>query len=115
VAERIYFDLCMAKIGSISVSEDGRTIEFQNPFLHSAGSTPISAITFEGGNACYYRDKTGAEPDHVTGLVRDVQFQLLGAGNAVRITITTLETSLWKLGRPYQLTTEISVRNPEVP
>ncbi|KPL07507.1 hypothetical protein AMJ85_09385 [candidate division BRC1 bacterium SM23_51] len=111
VKDRLHRYLCMAQIGSAAVKDSGRTIEFYNPFLSTTPGTPVSAIKFEDGYACYYRDKTQSDPDHRTGLINDIEFEILGAGNAIRVTIKTLERYTWKLDRPYTLVCQISARN----
>lgn len=109
VLDRIRYKLCMGQVGTAVVKDNGRTIEFVNPTLGG----PTSAIKLVDGKVYYYEDKTQAAsaPGQGIGLVEDLQFELLGAGNAVRVTVTTLQRFSWRLDRPYTLQTEITLRN----
>jgi len=109
VLERIRYKLMMGSVGSPVVKDDGRTLEFVNPLLNGS----VSAFKFVNGKVYYYADKTEAAstPGQGIGLVHDLRFEVLGPGNAVRVSVTTLENVTWKLAKPYTLTTEITLRN----
>jgi len=109
VLQRIRFMLYMGQVGSAVVKDDGRTLEFVNPNL--GGLT--SAFKFLSGKVYYYADKTAAAstPGQGIGLIHDLEFEILGAGNAVRVTVTTLQKYSWKLDRPFTLDTEVTLRN----
>ena len=107
----IRYKLSMAQVGALVVNEEGETIEFHNPMLGTTLGQPISALKFDSGELQYYRDTTQTDPDHEIGLLDDVQFEVLGAGNAVRVTITTLQSYSWSKDRPFTLVGEITLRN----
>ena len=110
VLDRVRYKLMTAQVGSVVSVNDGRTIEFRDPNL-ALGK--ISMFVFREGKVFYYEDKTlaASTPGQGIGSVHDLQFTVLGAGNAVRVSARTLQTYSWRLAKPYTLDTEITLRN----
>jgi len=110
VLTRIRYKLCMGEVGSPVVSDGGRTLTFRNPNLAPG---VISGYKLLKGTVYYYEDMSQAAstPGQGIGLVRELQFQILGPGNGVRVIVQTLQRYSWKLDRPFKLDTEITLRN----
>jgi len=111
VIERIRYKLIMAQVGSVEVvaGSNGRSISYINPNL---GGVIRSGFKFEEKKVYYYEDMSGtASAPGDVGPVEDIVYEILGAGNAVRITAKTLQKYSWKLDRPYTLISELTLRN----
>jgi len=105
----IQYRLYTAEVSTPVVKDSGQTLEYKDP--NKAGVT--SAIKLAKGKIYYYDDitKPPTTPGQGIGIIDDLQFQVLGAGNGVRVTIKTLQKYSWKLDRPYTLRNDITVRN----
>ena len=116
VLERIRYKLCMAEVGTVVVQDSGphigRTILYRNPNL-AAGV--LSKFTFHDGALYYHENKDGAAARPLINMVNDVVFKsddLPGDNpSTVGITVKTLQRYSWRLGRPYTLSTEVTLRN----
>lgn len=110
VLDRIRYKLMMGQVGMVVIKDTGQTIEFRDPNL-TAGV--ISAFKFMNGKVFYYEDKTlaASTPGQGIGTVQSLQFQLLGAGQTVRVVAVTSQRYSWKLARPFTLDTEVTLRN----
>ena len=109
VLDRIRYKLAMGQAGSPVVKDDGHTLEFTNPLLGGV----VSMFKFVDGRVYYYTDKTASPsaPGRGIGQVNDCRFEVLGAGNAVRVTITTLEHFTWRIDRPFSISMEVTLLN----
>jgi hypothetical protein len=118
VLDRVRFKLMMARVGTLNVLDNGRVLEFNDPNLPPG---TISMFKFydrtaeEGkrNRVFYYEDKSSiaSAPGQGIGLIDDVRFVPLGPGNAVRVSITTIQEYAWKLDRPFTLSAEVTLRN----
>jgi len=112
VLQQIRSKVHQAEVGSLVLADSGRTLRFRNPNL-PLGVTSAFVFNATDHNVLYYMDTTqpASAPGQGIGLVRDLRFEIMGAGNSVRVTVQTEQKYSWKLPRLYSLDTIVTLRN----
>jgi len=110
VLDRVRYKMMMGQLGQVQILDSGHTIKFRNP-NNAVGV--LSMFKFMDGKVFWYENETlaASTPGQGIGEVTDLTFQLLGAGEAVRVVVVTKESYSWRLARPFTLDTQVTLRN----
>ncbi|GAB4316216.1 MAG: hypothetical protein Kow0059_08660 [Candidatus Sumerlaeia bacterium] len=106
-AEFIRYRVMMGRFGSVSLSNNGRTLTFNDPNI----GTVNSSFTFSNGELLY-DDDVSAGPNYRRRLrgLSDVQFAALNNGAMVEATVKALATPYSTQSPPPSITVEQKVK-----